>query len=230
MKRIISLLLAAVMVLSLCACGSSTPKKKSLDELTAEDFQAAAEQLMGEEAETQAPTEAEQKVYKLGETITMMDDMIELTVNSFGFVDDSGTFEGTPYSVYSSYAHLYPPEEGKTYLAFDATVVYKGNLKQTFRWRFSNYGKQVMKLDYNDGYEFGRKANEYYCVNGKVNSDAYFEPLSDNRTMSCVGLFEVPYVVETDTASPLLLKLVAVGSTMDSNDYYVELPLVIQLR
>ena len=80
MKRIISLLLAAVMVLSLCACGSSKPQKKSLDELTAEDFQAAAEQLMGEEEATQAPTEEEQKVYQIGETISTMDGLVEITV------------------------------------------------------------------------------------------------------------------------------------------------------
>ena len=151
MKKLISLLLAAVMVLSLCACGSSKPQKKSLDELTAEDFQAAAEQLMGEEAETQAPTETEQKVYKLGETITMMDDMIELTINSISFTDD-------PYAIKAdSSFYGYKPSEEKTCLFFDATLEYKGNLKQTFTWFDSAYFTDIMKVDYNDGYEFERK-------------------------------------------------------------------------
>ena len=223
MKRIISLLLATVMVLSLCACGSSKPQKKSLDELTAEDFQAAAEQLMGEEAETQAPTEAEQKVYKLGETITMMDDMIELTVNSISFTDD-------PYAIKAdSSFYGYKPSEGKTCLFFDATLEFKGNLKQTFTWFDSAYFTDIMKVDYNDGYEFERKNGGFYDSNDNYSSMAQFEALSDNRTRTWIEVFEVPKVVETDTASPLLLKFVAIGYTQN-NDYRAELPITIQLR
>ena len=223
MKRIISLLLAAVMVLSLCACGSSKPQKKSLDELTAEDFQAAAEQLMGEEAETQAPTEAEQKVYKLGETITMMDDMIEFTVNSISFTDD-------PYAIKAdSSFYGYKPSEGKTCLFFDATLEFKGNLKQTFTWFDSAYFTDIMKVDYNDGYEFERKNGGFYDSNDNFSSMAQFEALSDNRTRTWIEVFEVPKVVETDTASPLLLKFVAIGYTQN-NDYRAELPITIQLR
>lgn len=223
MKRIISLLLAAVMVLSLCACGSSKPQKKSLDELTAEDFQAAAEQLMGEEAETQAPTETEQKVYKLGETITMMDDMIEFTVNSISFTDD-------PYAIKAdSSFYGYKPSEGKTCLFFDATLEFKGNLKQTFTWFDSAYFTDIMKVDYNDGYEFERKNGGFYDSNDNFSSMAQFEALSDNRTRTWIEVFEVPKVVETDTASPLLLKFVAIGYTQN-NDYRAELPITIQLR
>lgn len=223
MKRIISLLLAVVMVLSLCACGSSKPQKKSLDELTAEDFQAAAEQLMGEEAETQAPTEAEQKVYKLGETITMMDDMIELTVNSISFTDD-------PYAIKAdSSFYGYKPSEGKTCLFFDATLEFKGNLKQTFTWFNSAYFTDIMKVDYNDGYEFERKNGGFYDSNDNFSSMAQFEALSDNRTRTWITVFEVPKVVETDTASPLLLKFVAIGYT-ENNDFRAELPITIQLR
>ena len=223
MKRIISLLLAAVMVLSLCACGFSKPQKKSLDELTAEDFQAAAEQLMGEEAETQAPTEAEQKVYKLGETITMMDDMIELTVNSISFTDD-------PYAIKAdSSFYGYKPSEGKTCLFFDATLEYKGNLKQTLTWFDSAYFTDIMKVDYNDGYEFERKNGGFYDSNDNYSSMAQFEALSDNRTRTWIEVFEVPKVVETDTASPLLLKFVAIGHTQN-NEYRAELPITIQLR
>lgn len=223
MKRIISLLLAAVMVLSLCACGSSKPQKKSLDELTAEDFQAAAEQLMGEEAETQAPTEAEQKVYQLGETITMMDDMIEFTVNSISFTDD-------PYAIKAdSSFYGYKPSEGKTCLFFDATLEFKGNLKQTFTWFDSAYFTDITKVDYNDGYEFERKNGGFYDSNDNYASMAQFEALSDNRTRTWIEVFEVPKVVETDTASPLLLKFVAIGFTQN-NDYRAELPITIQLR
>lgn len=223
MKRIISLLLAAVMVLSLCACGSSKPQKKSLDELTAEDFQAAAEQLMGEEAEMQAPTEAEQKVYQLGETITMMDDMIEFTVNSISFTDD-------PYAIKAdSSFYGYKPSEGKTCLFFDATLEFKGNLKQTFTWFDSAYFTDITKVDYNDGYEFERKNGGFYDSNDNYASMAQFEALSDNRTRTWIEVFEVPKVVETDTASPLLLKFVAIGFTQN-NDYRAELPITIQLR
>ena len=223
MKRIISLLLAAVMVLSLCACGTSKPQKKSLDELTAEDFQAAAEQLMGEEAETQAPTEAEQKVYQLGETITMMDDMIEFTVNSISFTDD-------PYAIKAdSSFYGYKPSEGKTCLFFDATLEFKGNLKQTFTWFDSAYFTDITKVDYNDGYEFERKNGGFYDSNDNYASMAQFEALSDNRTRTWIEVFEVPKVVETDTASPLLLKFVAIGFTQN-NDYRAELPITIQLR
>ena len=223
MKKLISLLLAAVMVLSLCACGSPKPQKKSLDELTAEDFQAAAEQLMGEEAETQAPTETEQKVYKLGETITMMDDMIELTINSISFTDD-------PYAIKAdSSFYGYKPSEEKTCLFFDATLEYKGNLKQTFTWFDSAYFTDIMKVDYNDGYEFERKNGGFYDSNDNYSSMAQFEALSDNRTRTWIEVFEVPKVVETDTASPLLLKFVAIGHT-PNNEYRAELPITIQLR
>lgn len=223
MKKLISLLLAAVMVLSLCACGTSKPQKKSLDELTAEDFQAAAEQLMGEEAETQAPTETEQKVYKLGETITMMDDMIELTINSISFTDD-------PYAIKAdSSFYGYKPSEEKTCLFFDATLEYKGNLKQTFTWFDSAYFTDIMKVDYNDGYEFERKNGGFYDSNDNYSSMAQFEALSDNRTRTWIEVFEVPKVVETDTASPLLLKFVAIGHT-PNNEYRAELPITIQLR
>lgn len=223
MKRIISLLLAAVMVLSLCACGSSKPQKKSLDELTAEDFQAAAEQLMGEEAETQAPTEVEQKIYQIGETITMMDDMIEFTVNSISFTDD-------PYAIKAdSSFYGYKPSEGKTCLFFDATLEFKGNLKQTFTWFDSAYFTDITKVDYNDGYEFERKNGGFYDSNDNYASMAQFEALSDNRTRTWIEVFEVPKVVETDTASPLLLKFVAIGFTQN-NDYRAELPITIQLR
>ena len=227
MKRIISLLLAAVMVLSLCACGSSKPQKKSLDELTAEDFQAAAEQLMGEEAETQAPTEVEQKVYKLGETITMMDDMIELTVNSICFTDDPSTYKDT--STFRYHAQ-HGPSEGKTFLIFNASLEFKGNLKQTFTWFDSAYYTNLMKVDYNDGYEFERIVGEFFDSNDRSESMAQFEALSDNRTRTWLGLFEVPKVVETDTASPLLLKFVALGRTENYADYNAELPITIQLR
>ena len=211
------------MVLSLCACGSSKPQKKSLDELTAEDFQAAAEQLMGEEAETQAPTETEQKVYKLGETITMMDDMIELTINSISFTDD-------PYAIKAdSSFYGYKPSEEKTCLFFDATLEYKGNLKQTFTWFDSAYFTDIMKVDYNDGYEFERKNGGFYDSNDNYSSMAQFEALSDNRTRTWIEVFEVPKVVETDTASPLLLKFVAIGHT-PNNEYRAELPITIQLR
>lgn len=143
MKRIISLLLAAVMVLSLCACGSSKPKKKSLDELTAEDFQAAAEQLMGEEAETQAPTEVEQKIYQIGETISTMDGLVEFTVNDVSFTEYM-TPDNLPTD--SDDMRNWQAGEGKIFAFVLCTMNYVGNEK----------GNVIVEahgtLDYNDGY------------------------------------------------------------------------------
>ena len=230
MKRIISLLLAAVMVLSLCACGSSKPQKKSLDELTAEDFQAAAEQLMGEEAETQAPTEVEQKVYKLGETITMMDDMIEFTVNDFFFSESVNRSDVTiPTSKTDDYL-IEKATEGKTFLICSATINYKGSLKKDFRF-YIDPSEGSAKVDYNNGYEFNAGINTMMIGGEPTHSNAVtFEPLSDSKTAEYRGYFEVPKVVESDTESPLLLELVVVGATNGSDYYYVELPITIQLR
>lgn len=222
MKRIISLLLATVMVLSLCACGSSKPQKKSLDELTAEDFEAAAEQLMGEEAETQAPAEAAQKVYKLGETITMMDGMIEYTVNRIQFCNDGNAIRGTIFNYWASREY----EEGETALLIEETIEYKGNLKSKFNWNASNYGSVF--IDYNDGYEF-RGHIWYPSDKYSTEAAARFEPLSDEKTIIFTMRFVVPNVVETDTASPLLLKFTAEGWSDDGANNYYE-PIVIQLR
>ena len=87
----------------------------------------------------------------------------------------------------------------------------------------------IMKVDYNDGYEFERKNGGFYDSNDNYSSMAQFEALSDNRTRTWIEVFEVPKVVETDTASPLLLKFVAIGHT-PNNEYRAELPITIQLR
>ena len=142
MKRIISLLLAAVMVLSLCACGSSKPQKKSLDELTAEDFQAAAEQLMGEEAETQAPTEVEQKIYQIGETISTMDGLVEITVDSAGYTYEMR--DGLP-SENGQSGNVFI-EEGEVIAYARCIVKYVGNEKKDI------VVEMQASLDYNDGY------------------------------------------------------------------------------
>lgn len=73
MKKLISFLLAAAMLLSLCACGSSTPKKP-IEEMDDADWEAAAEILEEEYAEEPAPqTEPVQKIYQIGETIVTAD-------------------------------------------------------------------------------------------------------------------------------------------------------------
>ena len=123
----------------------------------------------------------------------------------------------------------YKPSEGKTCLFFDATLEFKGNLKQTFTWFDSAYFTDIIKVDYNDGYEFERKNGGFYDSNDNYSSMAQFEALSDNRTRTWITVFEVPKVVETDTASPLLLKFVAIGYT-ENNDFRAELPITIQLR
>lgn len=238
MKKLISLLLAAVMVLSLCACGSSKPKKKSLDELTAEDFQAAAEQLMGEEA-TQAPAEAEQKVYKLGETITMMDDMIELTVYDFCFSESVNRGDVTIPTSETHYSSIEKAAEGKTFIICSATINYLGNLKRDFNLMMET-GEGT--IDYNDGYIF-KEANIHAMIGDTKTSGnvATFEPLSDKKTGEYRVCFEVPKVVESDTQSPLLLKLRLSGYTLDPNgpyatsidkttNYYKNLDFTIQLR
>lgn len=55
MKKLIAALMAVAILLSLCACGSaSAPKKKSIEDITSEDLEAAAERLMEDEEETVA--------------------------------------------------------------------------------------------------------------------------------------------------------------------------------
>lgn len=224
MKRIISLLLAAVMVLSLCACGSSKPQKKSLDELTAEDFQAAAEQLMGEEAETQAPTEVEQKIYQIGETISTMDGLVEFTVNDVSFTEYM-TPDNLPTD--SNDMRNWQAGEGKIFAFVLCTMNYVGNEK----------GKVIVEahgtLDYNDGYEF--KLSDFLFNMNKTENNrrgdgiAHFEPLTEDRTYEYRMWERVPPILGSDTESPLLLKLV-VYSQYGSDYKFPSTEYTIQLR
>lgn len=212
MKRIISLLLAAVMVLSLCACGSSKPQKKSLDELTAEDFQAAAEQLMGEEAETQAPTEAEQKVYKLGETISTMDGLVEITVESAGYTYEMR--DGLPCENGQS-GNVFI-EEGEVIAYARCIVKYVGNEKKDI------VVDMQASLDYNDGYSYfltGWVKNPQKPDNRYHDGTFNFPPLTEDRTMELRAWNRVPKSLESDTESPLLLKLVVLSGVASSHNF-----------
>lgn len=223
MKKMISILLAAIMILILSACGAK-PQKKTIEDITDEDIMAAAEMLTGETDDIPTETEEVQKVYRQGETIIMMDDMIALTVDSFQFCKDADAVVGTNFEWYKRSVNEL--KDDKTALLIEATVEYKGNLKSRFNWATTKYS--TVYADYNDGYEF-RGGIDYPVDIGHGEGAARFEPLSNKKTWTCIMFIEVPDVVATDTASPLLLKFTAEGWSDDGANNYYE-PTVIQLR
>lgn len=81
MKKLIAVLMAIAILLSLCACGSSsTPPKKDIDDITADDIQAAVDKMMGVEEETAAPAQASNDAPTPDDYIVC----VEMTPENFG--------------------------------------------------------------------------------------------------------------------------------------------------
>ena len=198
MKKAISLLLALVLCLSLCACGGSntdTPKTT--------------------EAPTTKATEplAEETIYKLGDIIET--DLFKITPSFTGyayelanwpdenFMTPAGQFSGT--SAYSA-------NEGKTAMYGEVQIEYIGNEKSDVSLNMS------ISVDYDNGYIFqGSDVDMGNCVSidgdWKYNGQMTFEPLSNYNTRILRYCVEVPEQVETNNDKALLVTFFVNGES-----------------
>lgn len=216
MKRLFTLLLAVTMLLSLCACGSSTPKKP-IEEMDDDDWEAAVEILEEEyeEEEPVAETEAEMKQYQLGEYAASDDGMVQFSVDSFCFSD----YRDSDYL--PTDGGYFGAKDGNTFFLFTGTMTYVGDSKEAISYCV------YADVDYNNGYVFDDlnygNVDEFY-KDGGLGATIRFEPLTSDTERDIRGYIEVPKVVETDTASPLLLKIrIGRGNYGDVAEYIVPL-------
>lgn len=233
MKKLLTLLLAAAMLLSLCACGSSTPKKP-IEEMDDADWEAVVEVM--EEAENEEPiaeTEPVQKIYQIGETIVTADGMLEFTLDSFCFADIR---DGTRHVPADSESEVWWFEDGKaeaekTYLFYTGTMTFVGDSKEICRYYL--YDAQA---DYDNGYIITGQGNDkkeeawtFEVGASRGDAAAKFEPLTGTKVREARGFLEVPAVVETDTESPLLL-IINIGGGVQFGGNTAQIQFAVQLR
>lgn len=207
MKKLLALLLAAAMLLSLCACGSSS-KPKELEDISDEDWEAAAEALedMYEEEPT-VETEPAEKIYKMGEIIHIEigDGVAEFVLDSFSFETTADWGNDIPASESDGTSNLTTAESGNTFLFATGTFNYLSEVKRQTTILIS------ADIEYKDGYMFDSTDlgihgyKETSESNPFADQRATFEPLTDTYTREVRLYAEVPEVIETDTESPLLL-------------------------
>lgn len=141
MRKLIAALMAIAILLSLCACGSpSTPKKKDIDDITAEDIQAAADKMMGVEEES--PIQAAEEVPPIEDYLVT----IEITPENFSDYFDLFVYpalndwgEPQPYYYFALKCNL--SDQGLIYYrdaAFRADDDFLMELKYTY---YSGWGQ-----------------------------------------------------------------------------------------
>ena len=201
MKKLLALLLATVMLLSMTACGTPS-KPEELEDISDEDWQAAAEaleEMYAEEPATEPePTEPEEQIYEVGDTILTPDGMLEITISEVCFSDYSSHYGYVPGDESKGSAI----SEGEVYLFYTLTLNFIGDNKVDYHYRIGN-----QLADYNNGYTYRGEGSIYEVGNVNHNfSQATFKPLGAVKAFEAHGRFRVPDIVETDTESPLLLK------------------------
>lgn len=225
MKKLIVLLLAVTMQLSLCACGS--PKvPEELEGISDEDWEAAAEALEDMNGNPTTETEPAEKIYEIGDTIVTADGMLEFTLDSFCFGDYR---DGYTYLPADSGDIDHTAEEEKTFCFFSGTMTLVGEHKEK-----CSYYLYDIKADYKDGYIFGEgepsPTNTYEVGGSKgMGSSAEFEPLVGTNVREVRGFVEVPDVVENDTESPLLLYITINGGSEEIG-YSAKVEFAVRLR
>lgn len=211
MKKVLSLILALVLCLSLFACGSSPSEKQpsSMDAVP--------------ESSSTAPTASDttdvtpdEVVYTMGQTVST--EIFEFTPVFEGFADEVANWPDenfmTPDGKISG-NNPFKADEDKVIMYFSADVKYIGNSKsnETFSYDFT--------IDYADGYIF--EFNERYDC-GVQNDDGWdysneitFEPLSSEKDGYVRFCIEVPSQLESDPNNILII------FNIGGNDYQFSL-------
>lgn len=181
MKKTISLLLALVLCLSLCACsgGNDTPDTPETTEAT----QAPTTEV------TEAPTEPETIELVIGETYSFP--AFDITISGFDFTEKATFPDGGSFSL--------RPQDGYVTANLYYDVKYTG--KATY---YSSY-LSPFYIDYNDGYMFNLETFYYYDsgVDAWLNSGD-IDPLTPE--FPCKACFFVPLEVSENTDAPLFVK------------------------
>lgn len=204
MKKAISLLLALVVCLSLCACGDSNSNATDTPETQAPANEEPADETQAPANEEPEPP-AEDTIYKLGDAIET--DLFKITPSFTGyayelanwpdenFMTPAGQFSGTsPYSA----------NEGKTAMYGEVQIEYIGNEKSDVSLNMS------ISVDYDNGYIFqGADVDMGNCVSidgdWQYDGQMTFEPLSNYNTRILRYCVEVPEQVETNADKSLLV-------------------------
>ena len=191
MKKALSLLLALVMCLSLCACGggSDTPKTS--------------------EAPTTEATKpiAEETIYKLGDVIET--NLFKITPAFTGYAKELANWPDENYMTPAgkiSGTTPYAAGEEKTVMYGQIDVEYIGNEKSNVPLKIS------ISVDYDNGYIFdGSAVHIGNCVSvdgdWEYNGEMSFEPLSSSTTRVVRYCVEVPEQVESAADKSLLVTI-----------------------
>lgn len=197
MKKAISLLLALVLCLSLCACGGSNTD-------TPETTQAPTTEVT--ETPTEAPTEAINAV-NVGEKL--VGDNLEITVKSIEFADLLGKDNTT--RVFERDVSWDDPGDGKVYaiIKFDYTNLAKQEVDMVRDVKIT--------VVYRDGYEFASfDETKAYIFEDDINgvfrqccldTGGYVMKLSPLTSGSFFIAIPVAEMVSTDTESPIQIKV-----------------------
>ena len=179
MKKTISLLLALVMCLSLCACGGGSSDSSETTEAT---HAPTAE-------ETEALAEPEAIELVLGETYSLP--LFDITITGFDFTEKATFPEGGSFCL--------RPQDGYVTANLYYDVNYTGKAK------FYSTGFSPALIDYNDGYTFYLETFYYYDtgVDAWLNSGD-IDPLCPE--FSCKACFFVPLEVSENKDAPLFVK------------------------
>lgn len=199
MKKLIILLLALVMLVSLCACGGGNDTPATT-----------------EPEETAKPETSTDVIYHFGDTITA--DMVEFTPVFEGFADKLANWPDkdfmTPEGQFSG-STPYAASDEKVMMYFSGTINYVGDSKENVNFVYD------FTIDYNNGYLFDFVGGDAFNSGKGYHSDcgitdniesgdwdyensAIFEPLSSNKTRYVRFCIEVPKQLETDTNNILI--------------------------
>jgi len=199
-KRILSLFLALVMGLSLCACGDEeAPKTTAAQPVTTEATQAPTT-----EATEPAP---EAVVYKLGDVIET--EQFKITPSFTGYAKAVANWPDENYltpagKMDNADKNPYAAGEGKVQMYGQMEIEYIGNEKQNVSLEIG------LSVNYDDGYVF-EGVDMGHCLSLDEDWDydetMTFEPLSSFNTRILRYCIEVPEQVETNRDKSLLVTI-----------------------
>lgn len=244
LKKASMFLLITSLVISMTACGTNTPKDEqgtvaeSNDKVTVQPVP-ELETVYPDNRSTEATTETGEKIYNIGDTITVTngDAIVEVTLESIHFSDTYSELPDLPNRENT----LRTADTGFTFLIYDISVNYLGDFDQPVTFSVSEGELKykdlyILNSCYRQNY-VGINAQPYalnfhYGPTLNTNPEFAFEMFtSDVGTVSCP--FIVGELVETDTTSSLLLtvnlQLVVYGEHSYENSILSE-PYSFRLR
>lgn len=183
MKKVLPLILALVMCLSLCACGSSNSDSPET---------------------TEAPT-AEVTIYKLGDVIET--ELFRITPYFTGYAKELANWPDENYMTPAgkiSGTTPYAAGDEKTVMYGQIDVEYIGNEKSNVPLKIN------ISVDYDNGYIFDAvHIGNCVSVDGdwEYNGEMSFEPLSSSTTRVVRYCVEVPEQVESAADKSLLVTI-----------------------